>query len=210
MISTKKSGEVLIIKRRKRIYYKAVKRVLDVGLSILLLLFLWLPMLVIGVAIRLDSPGRAIFRQIRVGRAGKLFTCYKFRTMYESAPPCRPSSQFKDADKYVTRVGRFLRRTSLDELPQLFNVLRGDMSLVGPRPLILAEAAVHEGRRKMGIYTLRPGITGLSQVSGRDGISDEQKITLDSEYLASFGFFEDLRIVGKTFGKVISGEGIKR
>ncbi len=195
-------------KQKKRIY-RVVKRILDVLLSVILLFFLWLPMLLVCVAVRLDSPGKAIFRQIRVGKNGKLFVCYKFRTMYESAPPCRPSSQFADVEKYITPVGRFLRRASLDELPQLFNVLKGDMSIVGPRPLILSESHVHEGRRARGVYSLRPGITGLSQVSGRDRVSDEQKIKLDAEYLDAFGFIEDLRIVGRTFGKVITGDGMK-
>ena len=189
--------------------YHVVKRSLAVIFSFILIVFLSLPMLVIWLAVRLSTPGKGIFRQIRVGKDRRLFTCYKFRTMYTSAPPCRPSSDFDDAEKYITPVGRFLRRTSLDELPQLFNVLRGDMSLVGPRPLILAEREVHEGRRENGVYILRPGMTGLSQVSGRDYVSDQEKVELDTKYLCEFGLMQDVRILAKTVAKVISGDGTR-
>ncbi len=195
-----------VLKRKK---YHVIKRILDVVFSAILLLFLSLPMLVIWIAVRWDTPGRGIFRQIRVGKDGRLFECYKFRTMYESAPPCRPSSEFTDAQRYITPVGRFLRKTSLDELPQLFNVLKGDMSLVGPRPLILAEREVHEGRRRNGVYTLRPGMTGLAQINGRDGLSDSEKIETDTKYLYEFGLIQDVRILAKTITAVVSGDGNK-
>ncbi len=188
-------------KVKKRIYAR-LKRVLDVFFSFVLLVFLFLPMLIILVAIRIDSDGGGIFRQRRVGRGGRVFVCYKFRTMHINAPPNVPSSSFSDAQRYITRVGGFLRKSSLDELPQLVNVLKGDMSLVGPRPLILEERKVHEERSRCGVYALRPGITGLSQVSGRDSVNDEQKITLDTQYLDSLGFFEDIKILVKTFGKL--------
>jgi len=195
--------------RKRNGIYKWVKRGLDLFFSFALLVFLWLPMLVIWGVVRLDSPGGGIFRQRRVGRDGKPFTCYKFRTMYITAPPNCPSVLLKDADKYITPIGRFLRRTSLDELPQIFNVIKGDMSLVGPRPLILEETAVHDLRIKNGVYSLRPGITGLSQICGRDRVSDDKKIELDTRYLESLSFLQDLRIVGATLGKVITGEGIE-
>ncbi len=180
--------------------YKKLKRGLDLFFSICLLMFLWLPMLLIWAWIRLDTPGRGIFRQIRVGRGGKMFVCYKFRTMYTSAPPCAPSSEFAKMEKYITPSGRFLRRTSLDELPQLFNVIKGDMSLVGPRPLILSESQVHRARAERGVYDIRPGLTGLSQVSGRDGVSDELKVALDTEYLGNLSFLQDVKIIARTFG----------
>ena len=187
--------------------YMVFKRILDVIFSAVLIVFLSLPMFIIWIAVRINSPGEGIFRQIRVGKDGRLFECYKFRTMYVSAPACRPSSDFSDAKLYITPVGRFLRRTSFDELPQLFNVFKGDMSLVGPRPLILAEKAVHEGRRQNGVYALRPGMTGLSQISGRDGLSDLEKVERDTQYLYGFGFIQDVRIIAKTLTAVISGEG---
>ncbi len=165
-------------------------------------------MLVIAVAVRLDSDGEVLFKQRRIGKMGKVFECYKFRTMYKDAPDDRPSSDFADAHKYITRVGAFLRKTSLDELPQLFNVLKGDMSIVGPRPLIIAEREMHEKRMKNGVYSLRPGITGLSQVSGRDRVSDADKIRLDTQYAHSVSLLADVRIVGMTFGRVLRGDGV--
>ena len=190
--------------------YACAKRVLDVVFSLIMVFFLLLPMAAIAIAIKIDSPGKAIFKQIRVGKNGRTFVCFKFRTMYTSAPPCRPSSTFPDAYKYVTPVGRFLRRASLDELPQLFNVIRGDMSIVGPRPLILAENAVHKQRTMNGVYYLRPGITGLSQICGRDKLSDDRKIALDTQYLQGFGLAQDIKILGKTLGRVLTGDGMDK
>ena len=187
-----------------------IKRGLDIALSALLLAMLSLPMLLIWVAVRLDSEGPGIFRQIRIGRNGRPFVCYKFRTMYENAPHSCPSSRLCEAEFFVTPFGRILRRTSLDELPQLFNVLKGDMSLVGPRPLIIEEGDIHLRRRALGVYELRPGITGLSQVSGRNTISDELKARLDRRYLEELGLMQDIRILSRTVGRVISGDGVDK
>ena len=187
--------------------YHVLKRILDVIFSFVLIIFLALPMLIIWLAVRIDTRGSGIFRQTRIGMGGKPFVCYKFRTMYLSASPKRPSAGFSDVDRFVTPVGRILRSTSLDELPQLFNVLKGDMSLVGPRPLIPEEDYVHKGRTENGVYSLRPGITGLSQISGRDELPDSLKIELDTKYLYEFGLAEDVRILAQTVKKVISGEG---
>lgn len=190
--------------------YATVKRVLDVFFSLLLLFFLALPMLLIWFSVRISSRGEGIFKQARIGKNGKSFVCYKFRTMYKDAPSNTPSSDFASVEKYVTPIGRILRRTSLDELPQLFNVLKGDMSLVGPRPLISEETEVHRLRRESGVYSIRPGITGLSQINGRDYISNKRKAELDRAYLEAFGFIQDVKIIGKTVTGVISGDGIAR
>ena len=197
-------------KSKKRRSYTLLKRGLDIVLSVGLLAALGIPMLLIWVAVRLDSRGAGIFRQVRIGRNGRPFVCYKFRTMYEYAPHSCPSSKLSEAQEYVTPIGRILRRTSLDELPQLFNVLKGDMSLVGPRPLIIEEGDIHLQRRAMGVYELRPGITGLSQVSGRNAISDELKARLDRRYLEEFGLMQDVRILSRTVGRVISGDGVDK
>ena len=190
--------------------YTVIKRLLDILFSGILLTFLLVPMAIIWIAVCLSSSGGGIFRQKRVGREGRAFVCYKFRTMYKSAPPSCPSSRLAEAEKYITPIGRFLRRASLDELPQLFNVLKGDMSLVGPRPLILEEKEVHDKRKKNGVYALRPGMTGLSQVSGRDAVSDEKKVELDTMYLLRLGFWQDAKILGITVGRVLTGNGINR
>ena len=195
--------------KNKRRGYFFWKRLLDVLFSFLLLFFLALPMLFIACAVLFTSRGGAIFRQKRVGRNAKTFVCYKFRTMYSYAPNNRPTSDFSDAALYVTPVGRFLRRTSLDELPQLFNVLKGDMSLIGPRPLIAEEEAVHRLRMEKGVYDIRPGITGLAQISGRDLISDSEKAELDAKYVESIGFASDFGILFKTLRRVAGGDGIR-
>lgn len=190
--------------RRK---YFALKRGLDVLISCLLIALLALPMLIIWLLVSITSRGGGIFRQTRIGRGGKPFTCYKFRTMYVSAPPRCPAAQILHGERYVTPIGRVLRRTSLDELPQLFCVLRGDMSLVGPRPLIAEEGGIHTLRARLGVYSIRPGITGLSQICGRNGLEDGAKAALDARYLEEMSIIEDARIVGVTLRKVITGEG---
>jgi O-antigen biosynthesis protein WbqP len=181
---------------------------LDIVFSAILIVLLFPLMVIIGALIRIDSSGGAIFKQKRMGRNLKEFTCYKFRTMKKDAPRGIPAKELTDPERYVTRVGKFLRRSSLDELPQLFNVLCGDMSLVGPRPLIISEREVHTRRAKLGVYELRPGITGLAQIAGRDDLCDDEKIRLDAEYKDRCGFIVDMKIIFCTVFKVLSCEGI--
>ena len=199
------------MKEKKRIlsvYCRYVKRILDAFFSLILIVAFLPMMFIIGIAIKIDSKGNIIFKQKRMGKDGKIFTCYKFRTMYADAPKSVPAKDFYDASKYVTRVGRFLRRSSFDELPQLFNVLKGDMSLVGPRPLIADEREVHIARAKSGVYSIRPGITGLAQVQGRNSISDGRKVELDTQYLEKLGFGQDVKIIGLTALSVVSRKNI--
>ena len=188
--------------------YLRTKRILDVLLSCLLLLLLLLPMGVLSILILLDSKGPAIFRQIRVGQGGREFVCYKFRTMVTCAPSNLPTPAFGDAERYVTRVGRLLRRSSLDELPQLWNVLRGEMSLVGPRPLIPSEGEIHRLRRRCQVYRVKPGMTGLSQVRGRDLLSDSEKARLDSRYAHTVSLRGDCEILWRTVRQVWTGADI--
>ena len=185
------------------------KRTADLLLSAMLLLLLSLPLLFIGILVRLTSKGPAIFRQERIGKEGKPFLCYKFRTMYLWAPHDCPTAELTDAERLVTPLGRLLRRASLDELPQLWNVLVGDMSVVGPRPLIPKEEEAHHLRRQYGVYRVRPGITGLAQISGRDLLSDREKARLDAEYVRRLSLGEDLRILFQTFVRVCSGDGVR-
>lgn len=195
-------------KEESKSKYLVLKRGLDVLISSLFIALLALPMLVIWLLVSLTSRGGGIFRQTRIGRGGEPFVCYKFRTMYAYAPPRCPAAQLEDSDALITPIGRLLRRSSLDELPQLFCVLRGDMSLVGPRPMIAEEGEIHARRAELGVYSIRPGITGLSQVCGRNGISDREKAELDAEYLKSISLLTDVRIICRTFEKVIRGEGV--
>lgn len=184
------------------------KRTCDLLLSSLLLVLLAIPLCVIALLVRLTSKGPVIFRQERIGKDGLPFRCYKFRTMYSFAPPDCPTAKLENAEKLITPIGRILRRASLDELPQLWNVFKGDMSLVGPRPLIPQEALAHQLRREKGIYRLRPGITGLAQINGRDLLSDEEKIALDLQYLHIVRLRTDVGILWKTVSHLFSGEGV--
>jgi len=205
----------LMLKNNKaRLYtrfYMIFKRVFDIILSALLLFFLALPMLIIWLVVVSTSSGGGIFRQKRIGRNKREFVCYKFRTMYEHTPVCsaKQMSKMADSEKYVTRFGRFLRRTSLDELPQLWNVIKGDMSLVGPRPLIAEEEEVHSAREKSGVYAVRPGITGLAQVRGRNFIDDKKKAEIDAQYIRSMGIVQDLKILAMTALGVAMQKGIE-
>ena len=189
-------------------YCRYVKRLLDIFFSFVLLLLLLPIMIIIGAAIRVESSGGAIFKQKRIGRNRKEFVCFKFRTMVINAPKNVPASKLYDQEKHITKVGRLLRRSSLDELPQLFNVLKGDMSLVGPRPLIFEESEMHAKRESEGIYVLRPGLTGLAQIKGRNLLADDEKIENDRFYLENIKIQLDARILLSTLGCVLTGKGI--
>lgn len=187
--------------------YRYFKRSIDLLVSFAAIIILFVPMVFLALAIKISTGESPIFRQKRVGADGRLFVCYKFRTMYKSAPSELSSAEFVDSEKYVTPIGRFLRRTSVDELPQLFNVLCGDMSFVGPRPLIVGEKEAHEMRMGSGAYGLRPGMTGLAQISGRDLLDDINKVFKDTEYAYNMSFIYDISILARTVFKVASCEG---
>jgi len=192
----------------RKFYYK-VKRLLDIFGAVTGLLIFALPLLILALIIYIDDAGSVFFFQDRVGRGGNIFRLCKLRTMKKDAPAYLSTGELENPGQYVTKVGRILRKLSLDEIPQLFNVLKGDMSLVGPRPLIPQETQIHEKRTAAGVYTLRPGITGLAQINGRDHVKLEEKVRLDAEYLQRFGFLTDLSILLKTVPKVIDSEGVR-
>ena len=188
--------------------YCWVKRTLDFILAALGLTILLIPFALTALVVYIDDPGKVIFSQKRVGRNGKLFRLYKFRTMRMDTPKYMATSDVDDPDKYITRVGRVLRKLSLDEIPQLFNVLKGDMSLVGPRPLIPNEEEIHTMRHRFGVYTVCPGVTGLAQINGRDLVSPADKVRWDVRYVENFGFGIDVKILFATVPKVFGGEGV--
>lgn len=188
--------------------YRIVKRAVDLLFSLVGLIVLFVPMLIISAAIYIDNPGKTIFRQYRVGRDGKRFKLYKFRTMKESTPKYLSTSEVEDPKQYLTKLGRFLRKTSLDEIPQLINVLRGDMSLVGPRPLISDEYEIHQMRMRFGVYNVRPGVTGLAQVNGRDTVTPADKVRWDVKYVENFGFKMDMKILLTTVPNVLTRRGV--
>lgn len=183
-----------------------MKRFFDIVCSALALIVLSPLMAAVAVVIRVTEGERVIFRQDRVGKNGELFTIYKFRTMKVGTRNAATSDLHESQDR-VTKVGKILRKTSLDELPQLWNILKGDMSFIGPRPLIPEEAEIHELRKAAGVYRVRPGITGLAQVNGRDVITMEQKVAYDKEYAENCGFAVDLKIFFKTIAVVLTGAG---
>lgn len=191
----------------KRFYCK-FKRLIDLFLSAIGLAVLLLPFGIIVAVVYADDPGPVIFSQYRIGRKGKRFKLYKFRTMKQDTPKYLSTQEVTDPDAYITRVGHFLRKFSLDELPQLVNVLKGDMSLVGPRPLIADEYEIHAMRMRFGVYSVRPGVTGLAQIHGRDLVSPADKVRWDVKYLQSFGLWTDLKILLETVPKIFGGEGV--
>lgn len=189
-------------------WYLPMKRFLDVAGAAAALLVLSPVWLVAAVAIRLDSPGPVVFRQRRIGRYGEPFQVWKFRTMNMGVPDLPSDALHGDLrGRYTTRVGRVLRRLTLDEIPQFVNVLRGDMSLVGPRPALYNQDDLIRMRRERGIDRVRPGMTGLAQVEGRDANTLEQKVGYDEMYVRHLSLAMDLRCLLKTLGVIVRGQG---
>jgi O-antigen biosynthesis protein WbqP len=186
-----------------------VKRLFDAAASGAALLLLAIPLLIVAAVVRLTSPGPALHWSQRVGRNNALFAMPKFRTMRIDAPQVA-THLLEDADRWLTPLGGFLRRTSLDELPQLWSVLVGDMSLVGPRPALFNQDDLVALRTAVGVETLRPGVTGWAQINGRDEVSIPEKVALDAEYLRRQGFWFDLAILLATVLPVVTGKDVTR
>jgi undecaprenyl phosphate N,N'-diacetylbacillosamine 1-phosphate transferase len=187
-----------------------IKRLIDIIIAELALVVLSPLLLLIALAIRLNSPGEVLFRQKRIGRGGRPFTLFKFRTMFVDSPDLRNedgSTYNGREDARVTRVGRFLRTTSLDELPQLFNVIAGDMSLVGPRPDLVDQASYYAPDQWRRLI-VRPGITGLAQINGRNGIPWADRTRLDLEYVSNLSLRKDCQILWRTVGYVLARRDI--
>lgn len=183
------------------------KRIFDVLLAILITPFLLLPLILVAILVRLTSSGPIFYWSSRVGKNGDLFLMPKFRTMLV-ATPVVATHLLQNPSKFVTPIGSILRKLSLDELPQLYSIFSGDMSFVGPRPALFNQNDLVELRKKYGVDDLLPGLTGWAQVNGRDEISIEEKVLLDSEYKNRMSFVFDLYIIWRTFFKVISGSNI--
>ena len=187
--------------------YIMIKRILDFVISLTFFILLLPVFGIISISIMIDSRGPVIFTHKRIGLHGNPFEIYKFRTMKMDTPDCA-TGELENPEQYITKVGRFLRRSSLDELPQLINVIRGDMSLVGPRPVIAAEKKLDQERLKRNVYSVRPGITGLAQIRGRDEVSVVQKARYDAVYVKKLSLKLDLYILLKTVKSVVCHEGI--
>jgi O-antigen biosynthesis protein WbqP len=184
-----------------------MRRLFDVIVSLILLVLLSPIFLILAIIIKLDSRGPVFFTQMRIGRENRLFKFYKFRTMTVGAPNVA-TEEFKDSKNYITSFGRILRKTSMDELPQLLNIFKGDMAFIGPRPALYNQYELKQLRTKKGVHKLLPGLTGWAQVNGRDMLNDEMKTSYDRYYLEhrSLGF--DVKIIVRTVFKVLRCDGI--
>ena len=191
------------------IYQKYIKRVLDFSLSTVGLVILSPVYGILVLAIKADSKGPILFKQKRVGIHKQLFNIYKFRTMSIDTPKDTPTHMLKNPDQYITKVGKFLRKTSLDELPQIFNIIKGEMSIIGPRPALWNQEDLIAERDQYGANDVRPGLTGLAQISGRDELEIPIKAKLDGQYVKNISFSFDCKMFFKTITSVLKNEGVQ-
>ena len=193
---------------KKKLFFRFIKRSFDIFVSGIALLFLAPFFLLFAIIIKIDDPhGPIFFKQKRMGRDGKTFNCYKFRSMKTSAPRDLATSVFENPDQYYTRFGKIMRKLSIDELPQLWCCFIGTMSIIGPRPLVLSEEKCNKMRLKLGAFRLRPGITGYAQVHGRDNVYYKNKALLDAEYCNRASIWFDIRIFFDSIFVVLKRKG---
>ena len=188
--------------------YRYIKRIIDILLSGLAIIILSPLLLILCIAIKLDSPGPIFFTQKRVGIHKTYFQIYKFRTMRTDTPKDMPTHMLANPEQYITKTGRVLRKTSLDELPQIFNIFKGDMSIVGPRPALWNQDDLVAERDKYGANDVTPGLTGWAQINGRDELEIPVKAKLDGEYVKKYGFVMDVRCFFGTFLSVLRQDGV--
>jgi len=188
-------------------YKTFVKRFLDIVLSLYGIIFLSPIFLVIIIAIKVSDPGPVIFKQKRIGKNKKQFNIWKFRSMKMSTPHDTPTHMLSNPEQYITKVGKFLRKTSLDELPQIFNILAGQMSIIGPRPALWNQYDLIEERDKYGANDILPGLTGWAQINGRDMIEIANKAGYDGEYIANLSFEMDWKCFWRTVMAVLKRDG---
>lgn len=191
------------------IYKNYIKQILDYLLSLIAIIVLLPIFILIAIIIYIDDHGKVVFIQKRVGKDKKLFNLYKFRTMKMSTPHDMPTHLLNNPETYITRVGKILRKTSLDELPQLFNILFGQMSFIGPRPALWNQYDLIEGRDKYGVNQLKPGISGWAQINGRDELSIKQKVKYDAEYADKVSLLFDLKCLFGTIEAIVTTKGQK-
>ena len=190
-------------------YKRYIKRCIDIVLSLLGILITWWLILIIVVIIKCTSKGPVFFRQKRIGIHKSEFYILKFRTMRIDTPKDTPTHLLENPEQYITPIGRFLRKTSLDELPQILNILSGQMSIVGPRPALWNQYDLITKRDQYGANDIRPGLTGWAQINGRDELPIDVKARLDGEYVKNLSFLLDMRIFFLTFASVWKREGVK-
>lgn len=188
--------------------YRYIKRGMDIILSGVAIIILSPLLLALCIAIKLDTPGPILFTQKRVGIHKSFFQIYKFRTMRIDTPKDVPTHMLENPEQYITKVGKFLRKTSLDELPQIFNIFKGQMSIVGPRPALWNQDDLVAEREKYGANDVTPGLTGWAQINGRDELEIPVKAKLDGEYVAHYGFCMDLKCFFGTITSVLKHDGV--
>lgn len=189
--------------------YEFLKRFFDIVLSLVaIIVFSWL-LIIIAVAIVVEDKGNILFKQKRIGKNKKEFYIYKFRTMKVSTPKDVPTHLLDNPESYITKIGGFLRKTSLDELPQLFNILKGDMSIVGPRPALWNQFDLIALRDENGSNSVRPGLTGWAQVNGRDELPIDVKAGFDGEYIKKMSIIFDIKIILMTVVSVFTSKGVR-
>ena len=188
--------------------YMGIKRCVDFVLALVALILFWWVLLILCIAIKIDSPGPILFKQKRVGLHKTHFNILKFRTMRIDTPKDMPTHMLSNPDQYITKVGKFLRKSSLDELPQIINILKGEMSIVGPRPALWNQYDLIEERDKYGANDVVPGLTGWAQINGRDELEIPVKAKLDGEYVEKFGLAMDIKCFFGTITAVLSHKGV--
>lgn len=188
--------------------YKFLKRIIDFSLSLISLILLSPLFLIIAIWVKINSKGPVYFKQIRVGRNKELFEIYKFRSMRSDTPADMPTHLLNDPEVFITSSGKFLRKTSLDELPQLINIVKGDMAIIGPRPALWNQYDLIEERDKYGANDVRPGLSGWAQINGRDELEIPLKAKLDGDYAKNMSFIFDLRCIFGTVTSVLSSDGV--
>lgn len=194
--------------RSSGMYEKYIKRAMDIFLSGLGMITLSPVLGAVSLAVYLDDPGPVLFTQKRVGKDKRYFELHKFRSMKMSTPHDVPTHKLENPEQYITRIGGFLRKTSLDELPQLFDIWLGNMSIIGPRPALWNQDVLISEREKYDANSVSPGLTGLAQISGRDELEIEEKARIDGEYVKSLSFDTDLKCFFGTMVAVIKHDGV--
>lgn len=189
-------------------YQKYIKRLIDVILSFIGIVVLSIPMLIISVLIKIDSPGNVLFKQKRIGIGKKEFYILKYRTMRTDTPHNMPTHMLNNPNAYITKIGIILRKYSLDELPQMFNIFKGDMSIIGPRPALWNQSDLITERDKYGANDIKPGLTGWAQINGRDELPIDVKARLDGEYAEKLSFLFDVKCFFGTILSVLKHDGV--
>lgn len=189
-------------------YIKFFKRLIDIVLSFIGLIVLAIPMFIVAIAIRIEDSGSVIFKQKRVGQHKKHFNLYKFRSMKMNTPHDMPTHMLANPEQYILKIGKLIRKTSIDELPQLWNIFKGDMTIIGPRPALWNQDDLIAERDKYGANDVRPGLTGWAQINGRDELEIPVKAKLDGEYVQKMSFAMDIKCFFGTIKSVLKSDGV--